>query len=351
METDNIQAARPYKVHIGRGILPKAGELLRQNHKPCRIMLAADDTVDALYGDTAVEALEKAGFSVCRHVFAHGEASKNMEQLSRLLEHMAAEGFSRSDMAAALGGGVTGDLTGFAAAVYQRGIEYIQLPTTFLAAIDSSVGGKTAVDLPQGKNQAGAFWQPSAVFCDIDTLDTLPAEIFADGTAEAVKYGVLADAELFALLSSGDFKSELAAVISRCVEIKGIFVAEDEQDKGKRQMLNLGHTLGHCIEQYSNYSISHGRGVAIGMSVIAHCSAAAGYCGRDTAEAIDKALTANGLPVLCPYAIEDIAGLIQNDKKRRGDRISLVIPAAIGECRLLDIPMNELSGFLAAAFR
>lgn len=352
METAKVKiaAAQPYEAVVGRDILPALGALLTERHAVCAVALVADDIVDGLYGDIAAASLTRAGFAVRRFVFPHGEAHKNIEQLTRLLRFLAQAGLSRADLVVALGGGVTGDLAGLAAALYQRGICYVQAPTTFLAAIDASVGGKTAVDLPEGKNLAGAFWQPAAVFCDIAAFATLPAAVFADGIAEALKYGVLADAALFRELASGSFQARLVEIVRRCVEIKAAFVRDDERDEGCRQLLNLGHTLGHAVEQCSGYTIPHGHAVAIGMAAVSRGAAAAGVCDVETPRQIMAALAANGLPSVCPLPLAQLVEAMRADKKRRGDTITLAVPERVGQCRLLALPMDALPDFFAPAF-
>ena len=347
VDTVQILTDRPYQVYIGSGILTRLGDLLPERSDRGVIALVADDIVDRLYGNMVTGALQESGYQVYRLVFPHGEANKNIDQLSRLLSFLAKSHLSRTDLIVALGGGVTGDLAGLAAAIYLRGIDYIQMPTTFLAAIDSSVGGKTAVDLPEGKNQVGAFWQPVAVVCDTVTFDTLPDMVFIDGTAEAVKYGVLADPELFSLLSEGNFSDRLSMIIRRCVEIKGHFVHDDERDTGSRQLLNLGHTIGHAVEQCSDYTITHGHAVAIGMSIISKAAVAAGLCEKSVSQLIETALINNHLPISCDYPLARIVEVIQADKKRRGNIISLVVPERIGQCRLLELDIQELPAFIA----
>ena len=347
ISTVNVNTGRPYQVLIGNNLLAQLGKLVGQFHSPCSVVIVADDIVNNLYGDKVAAALDSAGYRVSRFVFPHGEQNKNMEQLNNLLRYCTQAQLTRTDLIIALGGGVTGDLAGFAAAIYLRGIDYIQLPTTFLAAIDSSVGGKTAVDLPEGKNLVGAFWQPLAVICDIDTLDTLSEKVFADGTAEAVKYGILADADLFKLLAAGNFRQNLQQIIRRSVEIKAEFVRADERDSGCRQQLNLGHTIGHAIEQCSGYSITHGHAVAIGMAVIARCAAVAGFCSSQTAATIKEALIDNNLPLECPYYLKCLLNIMYSDKKRRGSLINLVIPQNIGKCRLLELSVDKLEDFIA----
>ncbi len=345
MKEVRIETGQPYVVTVGEQ-LSAIGTGLRERHAPCAAMLVADDTVNALYGDAAAASLTEAGFSVSRFAFPHGEGSKNLSTLAALLDALAAARLTRTDVIVALGGGVTGDLAGFAAAVYLRGIPYVQVPTTLLAAVDSSVGGKTGVDLPAGKNLVGAFHQPLWVLCDLSLLHTLSDEAFAGGLAEMIKYGVIADEALFETLASGE-RTALEKSIARCVELKGALVAQDERDTGCRQLLNLGHTLGHAVEQRSGYSIAHGQAVAIGMAYIARAGERAGLCAPRTAERIGRALTANGLPVECPYPVAELVPYLLADKKRKGDAITLVLPERIGACVLHAMPVDALPAFLA----
>ena len=302
-----------------------------------------------LYEETVRKSLTEAGFSVCTFVFPAGEASKNIHTLSHLLEFLAKEEMTRTDMIVALGGGVTGDLAGFGAAVYLRGIPFVQIPTTFLAAIDSSVGGKTAVDLEAGKNLAGAFYQPKLVLCDTDVLQTLPEVVFADGIAEALKYGVLGDAALFEKIAGGDFRQDLEEIIETCVSMKRDVVEEDEFDTGKRQLLNLGHTFGHAIEQKSHFQMTHGHAVAIGMHLIAKAAEAKGIAEKGTAAAIAKALEQNQLPKETEFSPAEVAEGTLRDKKRRGGTISFVFPKKIGACEIVKIPVEEVEALAKMA--
>ena len=259
-----VKASVEYAILIGRGILGQLGEEVKKRIQPCKAAIITDTTVEKLYAEQAEKSLQQAGFTTCRFADPAGENSKHIGTLSDILEFLAEEEVTRQDIIIALGGGVCGDMAGFAAAVYQRGIRFVQVPTTFLAAVDSSVGGKTAIDLKAGKNMAGAFYQPHLVLCDVDMLDTLPEEVFADGIAETLKYGVIGDVDLFEKTAKGDFRNDLEEIIETCVKMKRDIVMEDEFDNGVRQLLNLGHTLGHAIEKRSGFAISHGHAVAIG---------------------------------------------------------------------------------------
>lgn len=341
------RAPHTYDVRIGAGLRHDAGRLIQAVIKPCRVLLLTDDTVEALYAADVTAALEGAGFGVARHVIPHGEASKCGENLLALLEHMATEHLTRSDILVALGGGVVGDLGGFAAAVYQRGISFVQIPTTLLAMVDASVGGKTAIDLAAGKNLVGAFHQPSLVICDVECLSTLPAPIFADGMAEVIKYAVIRDKALYDLLDKGDL-SDMAEIIRLCVEDKRLLVEEDETDKGARQLLNLGHTVGHAVEACSRFEISHGSAVAIGMVIITRAAEKRGICTVGTTQALSDLLTRYGLPVECPFTTEQLYEISLSDKKRSGGTITLAVPYGMGDTRLVTVPTDALEHYIRA---
>ena len=349
MRSVTVKTSATYEVLIGSGLLQKAGEAVKKVISPCKAAIVTDSTVVHLYEETVRKSLTEAGFSVCTFVFPAGEASKNMHTLSHLLEFLAKEEMTRTDMIVALGGGVTGDLAGFGAAVYLRGISFVQIPTTFLAAIDSSVGGKTAVDLEAGKNLAGAFYQPKLVLCDTDVLQTLPEVVFADGIAEALKYGVLGDAALFEKIAGGDFRQDLEEIIETCVSMKRDVVEEDEFDTGKRQLLNLGHTFGHAIEQKSHFQMTHGHAVAIGMHLIAKAAEAKGIAEKGTAAAIAKALEQNQLPKETEFSPAEVAEGTLRDKKRRGGTIRFVFPKKIGACEIVKIPVEEVEALAKMA--
>lgn len=349
MRSVTVKTSATYEVLIGSGLLQKAGEAVKKVISPCKAAIVTDSTVVHLYEETVRKSLTEAGFSVCTFVFPTGEASKNIHTLSHLLEFLAKEEMTRTDMIVALGGGVTGDLAGFGAAVYLRGISFVQIPTTFLAAIDSSVGGKTAVDLEAGKNLAGAFYQPKLVLCDTDVLQTLPEVVFADGIAEALKYGVLGDAALFEKIAGGDFRQDLEEIIETCVSMKRDVVEEDEFDTGKRQLLNLGHTFGHAIEQKSHFQMTHGHAVAIGMHLIAKAAEAKGIAEKGTAAAIAKALEQNQLPKETEFSPAEVAEGTLRDKKRRGGTISFVFPKKIGACEIVKIPVEEVEALARTA--
>ena len=346
-----VQASTAYPVLIGRGLLHRLGEVVRNCIQPCKAAVITDTNVEKWYAAQAESALQEAGFTTCRYVYPAGEVSKHIGTLSEILEFLAEEEMTRQDIIVALGGGVCGDMAGFAAAVYQRGIRFVQVPTTFLAAVDASVGGKTAIDLKAGKNMAGAFHQPHLVLCDVDTLDTLPKEVFADGIAEALKYGIIGNVALFEKIACGNFYEELEDVIAACVERKRNIVMEDEFDNGVRQLLNLGHTLGHAIEKKSAFTISHGYAVAIGMHLAAKAAEAKGLAEAGLAEKIKVALERNGLPFSIGYSAEEMMEGVLRDKKRRGGEISFVFPIKIGHCEMVKLPVEELPELIEKALK
>ena len=346
-----VKASVEYAILIGRGILGQLGEEIKKRIQPCKAAIITDTTVEKLYAEKAELSLREAGFTTCRFVYPAGEQSKHIGTLSDILEFLAEEEMTRQDIIIALGGGVCGDMAGFAAAVYQRGIRFVQVPTTFLAAVDSSVGGKTAIDLKAGKNMAGAFYQPHLVLCDVDMLDTLPEEVFADGIAETLKYGIIGDVELFEKTATGTFRDDLEEIIETCVKMKRDIVMEDEFDTGVRQLLNLGHPLGHAIEKKSGFTISHGHAVAIGMHLIAKAAEEKGMAEKGLAEKIRKALENNRLPVSIGYSAEEIAEGALKDKKRRGGEISFVFPEKIGHCEIVKVPVAEVTKLIEKALK
>ncbi|MDD3243578.1 MAG: 3-dehydroquinate synthase [Eubacteriales bacterium] len=351
MNTVCVCASHGYRVSIEAGLLGQAGQALAGSAAPCRMAVVSDSNVAPLYLESLRGSLTRAGYRVSSFVFPAGEAQKNLSTLSALLEFLAENEFTRSDCIAALGGGVTGDMAGFAAAVYLRGIPYVQIPTTLLAMVDSSVGGKTAVDLPQGKNLAGAFYQPTRVLIDPDTLTTLPDSVLRQGTAEAMKMGILFDSGLFEALAGADVRRRARSIIQKCVFYKAALVARDERDTGERQLLNLGHTFGHAVEQASGLTLPHGDAVAIGMVMAARVSRALGICAEDLPRRVAQALAANGLPIRCPYDAKTLLTSALRDKKRQGEQITLVLPERIGHCRLERRPVAELEQLFIASLR
>ena len=340
MRVIDVKASAPYRVEIGPGALALTGARVRELcPRALRAVVVSDDNVFPLHGESVLESLRAAGLEAEPWVVPHGEASKNAGVLIELLNFLTRRHMTRSDVLVALGGGMTGDLTGFAAAVYMRGIPYFQCPTTLLAAVDSSVGGKTAVDLPAGKNLMGAFWQPRAVLCDTDALETLPEDVFTAGCAEVIKTAILFDPALFRTLERDGPAFRREDVIARCVEHKRDVVAEDEFDTGRRGLLNLGHTLGHAVEARSDFRLSHGQAVAIGTAVVCRAAARAGLCDPDLPRRVTALLESFSLPVATDIPISELMGPMLSDKKRSGDRVNVIVPEAIGRC--VQKPMDE----------
>ncbi len=342
MNTVTVSASKTYRIHIGGGLLGTLGQEAQKLGSAKKVCIVSESTVFPLYGEIARKSLEGAGFEVVSYVFPAGEENKNGFVFLELLNFLARNKLTRTDLIVALGGGVVGDLAGFAAASYLRGIRFIQVPTTLLAAVDSSVGGKTAIDLPAGKNLAGAFCQPSLVLCDTDTLNSLPPDIFRDGCAEVIKYGVLYDPALFAHLEEKGLAFDREAVITACVEWKRDVVMEDEFDTGARMKLNLGHTIGHGVEARSHFGISHGKAVAIGMAIVSRAS----HCSDNGK--ILGILHKFGLPVSTQYTAEDLYTYTLSDKKRTGGTVNLILPRSIGRCDIVPTPVENLKSFIQA---
>ena len=347
MKTVSVSASRQYEILIERGLLRRAGELVRSVTNAGTVMLVSDDSVWPLYGETVQKSLAESGFSVCRFVFPHGENSKCAKTYLALLNALCENRLTRADAVVALGGGVTGDLAGFAAATYQRGIPFVQVPTTLLAAVDSSVGGKTAVNLASGKNQVGCFYQPSLVLCDPDTLRTLPPEEYRNGCAEVIKYAVLRSAPFFDELRAPPVSAQVEHVIATCVGMKRDLVAADEFDRGSRQLLNLGHSFGHAVEKCSDYAVPHGCGVAIGMAIIARAAAKRGICTDDTCAQILALLRQYGLPTETDFTCDALTDAARSDKKIADGKLHLIVPERIGYCRIETIPAADIRAWLA----
>ena len=346
MNTITVNASSNYQVLVGESLIENAGSYIEKVCKKGKVAIISDSNVYPLYGAQVTESLQKSGFEVFSYIFPAGEESKNGSNYLQILNFLAENTFTRSDILIALGGGVVGDITGFAAATYLRSVSYVQIPTTLLAMVDSSVGAKTAIDLPAGKNLAGAFYQPKLVLCDLNALNTLPETIFCDGCAEVIKYGVLYDEKLFEHLMDKGLGFDRSAVISRCIELKRNVVAEDEFDRGVRQKLNLGHTFGHGIEAQSNYTVSHGQAVAIGMVIAAKGGWKAGLCDTSVYTNLVKVLTDFHLPVSTDYSAHQLFISALSDKKRSGGTVNLIIPQKIGECLIIPTDIQKVESFI-----
>ncbi len=327
-----------YEIRIGKGILDRMILLIAKNNKASRYVIITDDTVNRLYGQTLLAGFTDAGLNASILEIPAGEPSKNIATLIEVSEKLLALGADRGTVLIALGGGVVGDLTGFVASVYMRSVPYIQIPTTLVGQVDSSIGGKTAVDLPQGKNLLGTFYQPGAVFADLAFLDTLPEKEFANGLAEIIKYGVIEDDKMFKLLEEnmddvrGREEVLLTKIIENCCRIKKSIVEIDEREQGLRRILNFGHTLGHALEAVSDYALSHGEGVALGMIAAAKLSVKLHHLPEVDFIRIENMIAQAGLPTKIPASLspEAVIGRLKMDKKKKDNVIHFVLIKKIG---------------------
>ena len=350
MNTVHVDTSKKYDVIIGQVLLDTAGEQISKLIKPSKALIVTDDNVASLYLGRLETSLKASGFEPVSFVIPNGEASKNAENLIKILNFAAENRLTRSDVVVALGGGVVGDLAGFAAAVYLRGVKLIQIPTTLLSAVDSSVGGKTAIDLDAGKNLAGAFYQPSLVLCDYTTLDTLTDEFLTDGMGEVIKYALLGNTELLDHLTQRGRDLDYDYVITECVKMKRDVVCADEFDTGRRMTLNLGHTVGHAIEAANSYTLSHGRCVAAGMAIITLAAVNDGICDIEVYNRIVEVLEKFGLPTSTNLDFDTLFDIMTADKKIMNGGITLTIPTRLGECIMKKMSLDEFKNFIKAGF-
>lgn len=343
---------REYDILIQRGLLNSCGERIRHTlPKADKLAVVSDSTVAPLYADRVLSSLSAAGFDCRLFTIPAGESSKNATQLSALWESFMDFGLTRTDGVVALGGGVVGDLAGFAAATALRGVAFIQIPTTLLAQVDSSVGGKVAIDLAAGKNLAGAFYQPKLVLMDPDVLNTLPDNVFADGMAEVIKYGFIADEAFLETLESAPCRAavmeHIESVLHTCCDIKRRVVMEDELDNGLRMILNFGHTLGHAYELAGHYeTYTHGQAVAAGMVRAAELGEKLGITPPNLSQRIASLVTELGLPSYIECTAEDYRSAIGLDKKSSGDTVTLILPDRAGHVIPYPIKKSELLALL-----
>jgi len=345
MRTIAVTASKRYEVIVGREILDEAGSVIAEAAGGQVAAIVTDDNVTVLYAERLNIALTNSGYRVVQYVVPHGELNKNANTFLSLLDFFAEQRLSRKDVVVALGGGVVGDIAGFAAASYMRGIRFVQIPTTLLAMVDSSVGGKTAINLDMGKNLAGTFYQPDAVICDVSLLSTLSDAVFRDGCAEVIKYGIIADAELFESLKK-PLDTQLEDIIARCITIKRDIVVEDEFDNGVRKLLNFGHAIGHAIELLSEFRITHGNAVAAGMAIVTRAATRMGICEPHTLYDIIHMLQKYELPVNTTYNADKLADACLSDKKRDGGHFHMAVPEKIGKCVIKKISTDELEPFI-----
>lgn len=333
---------RSYDIAIGENWLPQLGKMLDFVPKTSRVIMITDENVNRLAGEKVMAVLRQAGFQADLAVIAGGEECKNLTTAGSLFEQMVAFGLDRKSTVVALGGGIVGDVAGFAAASYMRGISYIQVPTTLLAQVDSSVGGKTGVNLPQGKNLVGAFYQPGLVFVDVEFIQTLPEREYLTGLAEVIKYGIIRDQDFFNYLENNLEKIKardndcLIHIVNRCCAIKADIVAQDETESGLRALLNLGHTFGHAFEALTNYQkFTHGEAVAIGIICAARLAYRLNLLSSQDLNRIENILKSYGLPVdFGSLNSAEIISQMHKDKKNIGGSMPIVMPTSIGHSQI-----------------
>jgi len=345
MRTIHVKASTDYDIYIENGLINKIGEYTRKVSAASRVLLVSDTNVYPLYGEKVKKSLEGSSFTVNTFILPAGEASKTPENMIKIVEACAEAGLTRSDLLVALGGGVIGDITGLSASLYQRGTAFVQIPTTLLADVDSSVGGKTAVDLKAGKNLLGAFYQPLTVICDPETTNTLTDRDFYDGCAEVIKYAVLKGGRLLELVEKG-IKENLEEVIEICVGIKRDVVEADEFDHGERKLLNLGHTIGHAIEKSSAFSITHGSAVGAGMCMVARAAVKKAECSEETLNRLVALCKRYDLPTDSSLSADILFSAACSDKKREKDQLTLILPKNFGECIMKKMPVAELKDYI-----
>lgn len=346
MKKLRVEVGKGYDIFIQKGILNDCGRYIKTVSQAKKVCVVSDTNVYPIYQNGVKKSLQENGFEVISYVFKAGEASKTIATVMEMVECMAQNGFTREDLVVALGGGVCGDMAGFAAAIYLRGIEFVQIPTSLLAQVDSSVGGKTAVDLPQGKNLCGAFHQPCLVLIDPNTLQTLTPKYFSDGMAEAIKMGCIKSKRLFEKIEQQNANEIIEEIIFECVSLKAEVVQQDEKERGERALLNFGHTAGHAIEKLHGFTtISHGEAVGIGMVLIAKAGEKNGITEKGTANRIVNVLEKYHLKTEDTHALNDIITAMNSDKKRTGDAIRFILLRSIGDSLVQPIHKEEILNF------
>lgn len=340
--------SRAYDVHVGAGILTQVGTVTRKSAGGTRACVITETNVGPLYLDAVSASLAAAGYEVSSLEFSAGERSKNMTTLAELLEGLAERELTRDDVVVALGGGVTGDMGGLAGAMYLRGCKVVQVPTSLLAMVDSSVGGKVAVDLAHGKNLAGFFFQPRAVVADVECLHTIDHALYTDSIGEVIKHAVLADPALLDELTAHPMNAggypddKVAAIVAQNVGIKRDVVNADERERGLRQTLNLGHTIGHGIEAASDFALGHGSSVAAGLCCMARACTKLGWCEDDVYPRILACVQAHGLPTGTEVPVDVVFDYMTHDKKRHGNTMNIVVPERIGQVSVKKVSLEEL---------
>lgn len=332
-----------YDILIEKGLLSQAGKLIGEVLGGKKLALISDTNVYPIYGERVRDSLIAQGYEVFTFIYQAGEASKNLTTITQMVEFMAESGLTRGDGVVALGGGVCGDMAGFSAAIYLRGIKFVQIPTSLLSQVDSSVGGKTGVDLPQGKNLCGAFHQPSLVIIDPNVLDTLTDHFFADGMGEVIKAGCIKSASLFERLENENPKDFIEDMIYECLDIKRQVVENDEKEHGERALLNFGHTCGHAIEKLWKFeTVSHGEAVGIGMAMITEVSEKIGITQKGTKDRIVRVLEKNNMKTSDTHTTQEIVGAMSADKKRTGSGIKFAMLSAIGDSFIYPVSNEDI---------
>lgn len=344
MKKLTVNVGKTYEIIIEKGIMQECGAYIKKVSSAKKVCVITDSNVAPLYLDRVVSDLEKEGYEVFSFIFKAGESSKTTAVIVEMVEFLAEKGLTRKDLVVALGGGVCGDMAGFAAAIYLRGIDFVQIPTTLLSQVDSSVGGKTGVDLPQGKNLCGAFHQPILVLIDPLALHTLSDHYFSDGMGEVIKAGCIKSAQLFEKIENKDVKENIEEIIFECVDIKRGVVERDEKEQGERALLNFGHTIGHGIERLHNFSgVSHGEAVGIGMLMISEIGEKAGLTEKGTADRIKAVLEKYNMKTSDNHSAESIIEAMQSDKKRTLNGINFVMLKSIGNSFIYPVENEKIN--------
>lgn len=351
MKTLSIDLGRDsYDIQIGAGLIQEAGSLIKKVYQGRRVIIVADGNLWPIQGEPLRRSLEKAGFETELLFTTPGEEGKSLESYGKLCEDLSKAHTLRSELILAFGGGVTGDVAGFAAATYMRGIPYVQIPTSLLAQVDSSVGGKTAINLRQGKNLVGAFYQPKMVIADTQLLETLPNREFACGMAEIIKYGVIRRPILLYQLREWAGRDRASGhmeeIVSACCEIKAAIVAKDQFDTGLRRILNFGHTIGHAVEKAGDGKYNHGEAIAMGMIIAAKIGIKLGFSSKELLELLDELFQAYALPNRCELDSETLMPYILLDKKRTKATVPLVLIQEIGQTIVEELEISDLEKLL-----
>lgn len=342
MKTIHVPAETPYDVMVGYGLFSGLGGEVAKRHAPSRAALVCDETALSLYGARVQASLETAGFRVLLCRIPAGEENKTLANVGALMGQFAEGGISRGDVIVALGGGVTSDVTGMAAALYLRGMPLVQAPTTIGAAIDSAIGGKLAVNLPHGMNTAGLTWHPTLVVCDCDTFESLPREVYLDGVAEALKYGVICDRGLFELVSRGALEEDCLDVIARCASIKAELAIAAEQGRERGRLLDFGRVLGGAIKELEGQTLSHGQSIAMAIAGTTRIAEALGVCVMGSAGIVMAMLDRLELPSEIPYGAEELARAAMEIPGNQGSELSIVLPDSVGHCIIYPVEAADL---------